>query len=162
MHLFLNRVSYNRFVELEKEGLLQPTVFIKEVLMVLVSASVLWIPLHCVYVGISAFSFIRLSKVLRNVENVPWDGSSALNFTWLSIIKGKYSTLCSRPEMWMNANRWNSKGFWRISRRSSARTRAISGRPCSRIFSRRHTADNQSEEQYEELFDEHSGQDFAK
>ncbi len=41
MHLFLNRVSYNRFVELEKEDLLQPTVFIKEVLMVLVSASVL-------------------------------------------------------------------------------------------------------------------------
>lgn len=127
--------AYNRFEELEKEVLLQPTVFIKEVLMVLVSASVLWIPLHCVYAGISVFSFIRLSKVLRNVENVPWDGSSALNFTWLSIIKGKYSTLCSRPEMWMIANRWNSKGFWRISRRSSARTRAISGRPCSRIFS---------------------------
>ena len=29
-------------------------------------------------------------------------------------------------------------------------------------FHGRHTADNQSEEQYEELFDEHSGQDFAK
>ena len=32
-HLFPQRVSYNRFVELEKEVLLQLTVFIKEVLM---------------------------------------------------------------------------------------------------------------------------------
>ena len=31
-HLFPKRVSYNRFVELEKEVLLQLTVFIKEVL----------------------------------------------------------------------------------------------------------------------------------
>ena len=32
-HLFSRRVSYNRFVELEKEVLLQLTVFIKEVLL---------------------------------------------------------------------------------------------------------------------------------
>ena len=32
-HLFPRRVSYNRFVELEKEVLLQLTVFIKEVLL---------------------------------------------------------------------------------------------------------------------------------
>ena len=33
IHLFPRRVSYNRFVELEKEVLLQLTVFIKEVLL---------------------------------------------------------------------------------------------------------------------------------
>ena len=92
IHLFPKRVSYNRFVELEKEVLLQLTVFIKEVLLgtssssrrycwVLVPASVSWIPLRCAYAGTSAFSSIRPSKVLRNVENVPWDGSLDLSYT---------------------------------------------------------------------------------
>ena len=81
IHLFPKRVSYNRFVELEKEVLLQLTSSSRRSCWVLVPASVSWIPLRCAYAGTSVFSFIRLSKVLRNVENAPWDGSSDLSYT---------------------------------------------------------------------------------
>ena len=66
-HLFPKRVSYNRFVELEKEVLLQLTIFIKEVLLGTCT-------------GIS-FVVTRLLRVSPNVENAPWDGSSGLSFT---------------------------------------------------------------------------------
>ena len=43
-HLFPRQVSYNRFVELEKEILLPLTIFIKKVLLGPVPASVLLTP----------------------------------------------------------------------------------------------------------------------
>lgn len=49
-HLFPRQVSYNRFVELEKEVLLPMTIFIKKYCWELVPASVSLIPLPYVYV----------------------------------------------------------------------------------------------------------------
>ena len=48
-HLFPHRVSYNRFVELEKEVLLLMTIFIKKVLLGTATASVSLTPLPYVY-----------------------------------------------------------------------------------------------------------------
>ena len=48
-HLFPRQVSYNRFIELEKEVLLPLTVFIKKVLLGPVPASVSLTPLSYVY-----------------------------------------------------------------------------------------------------------------
>ena len=66
-HLFPRQVSYNRFVELEKEVLLPLTIFIKKVLLGTCT-------------GISFVTkeslFIRHLKDLPSVENVQWDGSS--------------------------------------------------------------------------------------
>ena len=87
-HLFPKRVSYNRFVEQEKEILLQLTVFVKEVLLEACT-------------GISAYWFIRLLKCLRRMENIPWDCSSDLNCIWLSTIRMEFSISCSHWEMWM-------------------------------------------------------------
>ncbi len=55
LHLFPKRVSYNRFVELEKEVLLPLTIFIKQVLLGNVPESVLWILLLYVFVVINVF-----------------------------------------------------------------------------------------------------------
>ena len=65
-HLFPRLVSYNRFVELEKEVLLPLTIFIKKVLT----------PLPCVYAVTKESLFIRHLRDLPIVENVPWAGSS--------------------------------------------------------------------------------------
>ena len=63
-HLFPRQVSYNRFVELEKEVLLP------------MPASVLLTPLLYVSAVIKESLLIRHLRALRSVENVQWDGSS--------------------------------------------------------------------------------------
>ena len=75
-HLFPRQVSYNRFVELEKEVLLPMTIFIKKYCWEPVPASVLLTPLLYVSVVIKESLFIRHLKDLPSVENVQWDGSS--------------------------------------------------------------------------------------
>ena len=94
-HLFPKRVSYNRFVELEKEVLLQLTIFIKEVLLGLLQLTIF---IKEVLLGTcTGISFvdstplrvcrnqrILIHKILRvspNAGNAPWDGSSGLSFT---------------------------------------------------------------------------------
>lgn len=79
-HLFPKRVSYNRLVELEKEVLLPLTIFIKKVLLGTCTVLVLSTPLHYVSAVTSGYGFTRPLRGLPNVENVPWDGSSDLNF----------------------------------------------------------------------------------
>ena len=73
-HLFPRQVSYNRFVELEKEVLLPLTIF--KYCWEPVPASVLLTPLLYVSVVIKESLFIRHLKDLPSVENVQWDGSS--------------------------------------------------------------------------------------
>ena len=75
-HLFPRQVSYNRFVELEKEVLLPMTIFIKKVLLGTCTASVLSTPLPYVYAVTKKSLFIRHLKGLPSVEDVQWDGSS--------------------------------------------------------------------------------------
>ena len=75
-HLFPRQVSYNRFVELEKEVLLPMTIFIKKVLLGTVPASVLSTPLLYVFAVTKEFLFIRHLRDLPGVENVQWDGFS--------------------------------------------------------------------------------------
>ena len=80
-HLFPKRVSYNRFVELEKEVLFPLTIFIKTVLLGHVQESVLWILLLCVSAETRESISTRRSKDWLPVENAPWDGSSDSNYT---------------------------------------------------------------------------------
>ena len=70
-HLFPRQVSYNRFVELEKEVLLPLTIFIKKVLLGTCTGT-----LPYVYAVTKESLFIRHLKDLPSVENVQWDGSS--------------------------------------------------------------------------------------
>ena len=74
-HLFPHQVSYNRFVELEKEVLLPMTIFIKKVLLGTCTgiASVLSTPLLYVFVVTKESLFIRHLRDLPSVENVQWD-----------------------------------------------------------------------------------------
>ena len=65
---FPNVCPITAFVKLEKESLLQLTVFIKEVLPGTCTGISLWIPPRCVYAGANAFSYTRLSKVLQNMK----------------------------------------------------------------------------------------------
>mgnify|MGYP004624841165 CR=1 FL=1 len=74
-HLFPRQVSYNRFVELEKEVLLPMTIFIKKVLLEHVPASVSSTPLLYVSAVTKESLSIRHLKDLPSVENVLWDGS---------------------------------------------------------------------------------------
>ena len=74
--LFPRQVSYNRFVELEKEILLPLTIFIKKVLWAPVPASVLLTPLLYVFVVTKESLFIRHLRDLPSVANVQWDGFS--------------------------------------------------------------------------------------
>ena len=67
--MFPNTVSYNRFVELEKEVLLQLTVFIKQVFWENVQESaLLTVPLY-VYVVINVSISIKLLMVWQAVDN---------------------------------------------------------------------------------------------
>ena len=54
-HLFPRRVSYNRFVELEKEVLLQLLSSSRKSCWALVPVSALWIPIPYVYAGTNAY-----------------------------------------------------------------------------------------------------------
>ena len=75
-HLFPRQVSYNRFVELEKEVLLPMTIFTKKYCWEPVPVSVLLTPLLYVFVVTRESSFIRHLRDLPSVGNVQWDGSS--------------------------------------------------------------------------------------
>ena len=75
-HLFPRQVSYNRFVELEKEVLLPMTIFIKKVLLGHAPASVSSTPLLYVSAVTKESLSIRHLMDLPSVENVLWDGSS--------------------------------------------------------------------------------------
>ena len=80
-NLFPKTVSYNRFVELEKEVLLQLTAFIKQVLLgECTGISFLDRPL-CVYAATSAYLYTRHSMVLQVVANAQWGGSLDSNYT---------------------------------------------------------------------------------
>ena len=61
-HLFPRVVSYNRFVELEKDILLPLTIF--------------------EFAVTKEYWFIKPLKAWPLVENVPWDGSSGSSCTW--------------------------------------------------------------------------------
>lgn len=74
-HLFRRQLSYNRFVELEKEVLLPMTIFIKKYFWEPAQASVLLTPLLYVSVVTKESLFIRHLRDLPNVENVQWGGS---------------------------------------------------------------------------------------
>ena len=80
-HLFPKRVSYNRFVELEKEVLFPLTIFIKTVLLGTCTGISLWILLLCVSAGTRESIFTRHSRDWPPVENVQWDGFSDSNYT---------------------------------------------------------------------------------
>lgn len=75
-HLFPRQVSYNRFVELEKEVLLSHDHLHQKVLLGTVPASVLSTPLLYVFVVTKESLFIRHLRDLPSVKNVQWDGSS--------------------------------------------------------------------------------------
>ena len=69
-HLFPRQVSYNRFVELEKEVLLPMTIFIKKVLLGPAPVSVLLTLLLYVSVVTKEFLFIRHLRDSPSMENV--------------------------------------------------------------------------------------------
>ena len=79
-HLFPKRVSYNRFVELEKEVLFPLTIFIKTVLLGTCTGIALWILLPCVFAETSESISTRLLRDWRLVGSVLWDGSSDSNY----------------------------------------------------------------------------------
>ena len=66
-HLFPQVVSYNRFVEIQREVAIPLALFIKKVLLryfwANVQASALWTVLLCVFVRIKEYIFIRCSRV---------------------------------------------------------------------------------------------------
>ena len=69
-HLFPRQVSYNRFVELEKEVLLPMTIFIKKVLLGPAPVPVLLTLLLYVSVVTKEFLFIRHLRDSPSMENV--------------------------------------------------------------------------------------------
>ena len=75
-HLFPRQVSYNRFVELEKEVLLPMTSSSRKSCWEHVPASVSSTPLLYVSAVTKESLSIRHLKDLPSVENVLWDGSS--------------------------------------------------------------------------------------
>ena len=103
-YLFPKRVSYNRFVELEKEVLLLLAVFIKEVLLGTCTciSFVDSNPLR-----VCRNQRIRMYKTFEGLAsrgNVPWDGFSGSSCTWSSTTKVKSSISCLRQGMWTTAN----------------------------------------------------------
>ena len=79
-HLFPKRVSYNRFVELEKEVLFLLTIFIKTVLLgTCTGISFVDSTLLRLCRGTSESISTRLLRDWRLVGNVLWDGSSDSN-----------------------------------------------------------------------------------
>ena len=80
-HLFPHLVSYNRFVELEREVAIPLALFIKKVLLGKCTgiSFVDSTPLRCA--RISASIFIRLSKASPRGASARWAGSSDSSFT---------------------------------------------------------------------------------
>ena len=80
-HLFPKTVSYNRFVELEKEVLLQMTAFIKQVLLG-ECTGISFVDSTPLRVCCNQRIFIhRTFEGLASRENALWDGSLGLNYT---------------------------------------------------------------------------------
>ena len=80
-HLFPEVVSYNRFVELEREIAIPLIVFVKKVLLgKCTGISFVTAPL-CVYAGIRGFICTRHSRASHKEANAPWAGSLGSNFT---------------------------------------------------------------------------------
>ena len=81
-HLFPKTVSYNRFVELEKEILLQMTAFIKQVLLgECTGISFVDSTPPCVYAATNVFSSTKPLKDLQAVANALWVGSLGSSYT---------------------------------------------------------------------------------
>ena len=79
-HLFPQLVSYNRFVELEKEVAIPLALFIKKVLLGWDAlASVSLTVLRSGYAETNVFIFIEPSGALRNAASALWAGFSASN-----------------------------------------------------------------------------------
>ena len=103
-HLFPKRVSYNRFVELEKEVLLQLTVFIKEVLLGTCTG--------ISFVDSTPLRVCRNQRILihKTFKGLAERGKCSMGWFFgfklhlVSTIKGKSSISCSRREMWMTAS----------------------------------------------------------
>ena len=79
-HFFPCQVSYNRFVELEKEVLLPMTIFIKIVLLG-TCTGICFVDSH--HLCVCRNQRILIHKTLRDlqiVENVLWDGSSGSSY----------------------------------------------------------------------------------
>ena len=81
-HLFPEVVSYNRFVELEREIAIPLIVFVKKVLLGKCTgiSFVDSTPL-CVYARIRGSIFTRHSRASHKEANAPWVGSLDSNFT---------------------------------------------------------------------------------
>ena len=90
-HLFPEVVSYNRFVELEKEVAIPLPCSSKRCCLANAQASALWTARRSGCAGISVFIFIRLSKALPGEGSARWDGSSDSSCTSSATRKGSCS-----------------------------------------------------------------------
>ena len=80
-HLFPEVVSYNRFVELEREIAIPLIVFIKKVLLGKCTGISFVDSTLCEYARIRESIFTRPSRVSHKEANAPWVGSLDSNFT---------------------------------------------------------------------------------